>query len=499
MALADQAGSQAAAAPAAAKEGGLLDQIISNTRIAINSEEQQNARDILSEFVSQVSARHIKQSRDVASSIEQRIKEIDELLSTQLSAVMHAPEFQKLEGTWRGLHYLVKNTVTSPGLKIRMMNASKSDIMTDIRNSPTYDKTALFEKVYEEEFGQFGGSPYGLLIGDFQFGRSQEDVALLEKIAEVAAAAHAPFITGTDPNMFGLDSFTQLGRPSRIDKIFDQVTYAKWKGFRASENSRYVGLALPRVLARVPYGPETQKIEEFNFEERVDGKEHDKYSWMNAAYALGQRITESFYNYGWCAAIRGVDQGGGGVVRKLPVHTFSTDEGDIALKCPTEVAITDRRQNEIEISGFIPLIHCKNTDYAAFFAVPSANQPKKYFEPNANASAQLSSQLEHMLAVSRFAHYFKAIMRDKVGTFQSREDVQRFMNNWLNNYIIESDTASPETKAEKPLREGRVDVEEIRGKPGEYRAIAYLRPHSRLERLTAGLRLVAELKPAKKA
>ena len=352
----------------------------------------------------------------------------------------------------------------------------------------------MFKKIYEEEYGTFGGAPYGALIGDYEFGRHSQDLAMLERISQVAAAAHAPFIAAASSELFNLDSFTDLGVPRDMAKIFDTIDYGKWRSFRESEDSRYVGLTVPHVLARLPYGPETVPVENFNFKEDVDGKHHKKYLWGNAAYALGTRITNAFSLYGWTAAIRGVE--GGGLVEGLPTHTFRTDDGEIALKCPTEIAITDRREKELSDLGFIPLVHCKGQDYAAFFGTQSAQKAKKYDTDLANANARLSTQLQYILCVSRFAHYMKAIMRDKIGSFMSRKDCENFLNRWIMNYVTPDDTASPAVKAQYPLREARIDVSEVSGKPGVYKAAAFLRPHFQLDELSISLRLVAELPPS---
>jgi type VI secretion system protein ImpC len=355
----------------------------------------------------------------------------------------------------------------------------------------------MFKKIYEEEYGVFGGSPFGLLVGDYEIANHPQDMSLIEKMSNVAAAAHAPFIAAAAPAMLNLPTFTQLGEPRDLSKIFDSVEFTKWRSFRESEDSRYVGLCLPHILMRQPYGSDTVPVEAFNFEEDVDGKDHSKYLWGNAAYAFAARTTEAFAKYSWCTAIRGVE--GGGLVQDLPTHTFRTDEGDVALKCPTEIAVTDRREKELADMGFIPLVHCKGRDYAAFFSVQSANKPKKYDRDAANANARLSSQLQYMLAVSRFAHYMKAMMRDKVGSFMSRGNCEDFLNRWIANYVLLDDDASQDKKAQYPLREARIQVEEVPGKPGVYRAIAYLRPHFQLDELDVSLRLVAELpQPATK-
>lgn len=469
----------------------LLDQIVEHSKVATNASEKANARDQIGELVDEVLAGTVTISKDLTASIDARIAELDQLLSDQVNAIMHHPEFQKLEASWRGLKYLVMQSETSPSLKIRMLNASKKDLVKDFKSAPEFDQGALFKKIYEEEYGTFGGAPYAALIGDYEFSRHPEDFYLLDELSHVAASAHAPLISSAAPGLFGLESFSDIGKPRDLSKIFDTVEYAKWKSFRESEDSRYVGLVLPHVLGRLPYGADTVPMEAFNFEEDVDGTNHDKYLWTNAAYAFGARLTNAFAQYGWLAAIRGVE--GGGLVEGLPTHTFKTDDGEVALKCPTEVAITDRTEKLLSDLGFLSLVHCKNTDYAAFFGGQSSQKAKTYNTDSANANARLSSQLPYIFAASRIAHYMKSIMRDKIGSFASRENVEQYLNTWLSQYVLLDDSASQEAKAKYPLREARVDVVEVPGKPGVYRAAAFLRPHFQLDELTISLRLVAEL------
>ena len=380
---------------------------------------------------------------------------------------------------------------TGTSLKIKVMNATKKDLLRDFQRAPEFDQSALFKKVYEEEFGVFGGAPFGALIGNYEFSKSGQDIELLGQISQVAAAAHAPFISGTSPEMFNLESFTELEKPRDLAKIFDTTEYAKWKAFRETEDSRYVALTAPRMLLREPYGRTTVPIEPFDYEERVDGSDHGRYLWGNAAWAMGARVTQAFATYGWCATIRGVESGG--LVDGLPVHNFRTDSGDVAMKCPTETPITDRREKELADLGFVPLVHCKGTPNAAFFSVQSGQKPKVYDKDAATANARISAQLPYIFAVSRFAHYLKAIMRDKIGGYMSRSEAERFLNNWINNYTIANDDAGFELKARHPLKEARVDVVEVPGKPGVYRAVAFLRPHFQLDELTMSMRLVAEL------
>lgn len=472
-------------------ETDLLSQILSEGRLAVDDSQTQRAKDMIGEFVSEIMQGQMTVSKNTEAMINSRIAEIDRMLSLQLNEVMHHEDFQKLEGSWRGLNHLVMNSETGTMLKIRVLNTSKKDLLKDMERASEFDQSALFKKVYEEEFGTFGGAPFGALIGDYEFGNNPQDLSLLEKISNVAAAANAPFFSAASAQMFGWNEFQDLTEVRDIAKIFDRTEYAKWRSFRESEDSRYVGLCLPHTLMRLPYGSETKPTETFNYEEDVDGKDHKKYLWGNAAYSMGTRLTESFAKYQWCASIRGVE--GGGLVQGLPVHTFKTDEGDIALKCPTEISITDRREKEFSDLGFIPLVHCKNTDYAAFFAAQSCQKAQKYDKDEANANARLSTQLPYIMAVSRFAHYLKAMMRDKVGSFMSRSNCETFLNQWIQNYVTPNDDASAETKAQYPLREARIDVSEVPGKPGVYRAVAFMRPHFQLDELSVSLRLVAEL------
>jgi type VI secretion system protein ImpC len=489
---------KAAAQSAEAKttESSLLDQIVEQGRFGREGAARERGRDMVKEFVAQVLEGEMKLSRDADATINSRIAQIDHLLSLQLNEILHHPAFQKLEASWRGIKYMMDQSETSSMLKIRVLNVSKKELLRDLQRAPEFDQSVMFKKVYEDEFGIFGGEPFGALVGDYEFSKHPEDIELLEKVSQVAAGAHAPFLTAASPELLNLDSFAQLGDPRDIGKIFDSTEFAKWKSFRASEDSRYVGLTMPRVLMRLPYGKDTKPVDEFSYEEGVDGTDHSKYLWGNAAYALGARLTTAFAQYGWCASIRGVE--GGGLVEGLPTHTFRTDDGDVALKCPTEVAITDLREKELADQGLIPLVHCKGTDYAAFFSVQSANKPKKFDKAAANANARLSSQLPYILAVSRFAHYMKSIMRDKIGGFMSRIQCQTFLTQWIMQYVTEDDQASASVKAKFPLREARIEVSEIPGKPGAYRAIAFLRPHFQLDELTVSLRLVAELPPPAK-
>lgn len=494
--MAEKAQQQEAQVQEQTQEVGLLDQILTEGRMARDEFQKERAKDMIGEFVNQVMAGELTLSKNMDVAINSRIAEIDRLITAQMNEIMHHEDFQKLEGSWRGIHHLVKNSLTGPQLKIRVMSVSKKELLKDFERALEFDQSALFKKIYEEEYGTFGGAPYGALIGDYEFGNHPQDMALLENLSQVAAAAHAPFLSAASAELFGWDTFSEMNEVRDVAKIFDRTEYAKWRSFRESEDSRYVGLTLPHVLGREPYGAATRPTESFNFEEDVDGTDHKKYLWSNAAYALGTRLTEAFSMHGWCVAIRGVE--GGGLVDGLPTHTFQTDEGEVAMKCPTEVAITDRREKEFSDNGFIPLVHCKGTDYAAFFATQSAGKAKKYDTDEANANARLSTQLQYIFAVSRFAHYLKSMMRDKIGSFMSQSDCQLFLNRWINNYVTPDDNASAAVKAKFPLREARVEVAEVPGKPGCYRSVAFLRPHFQLDELSVSLRLVADLPPPAK-
>ncbi|HUD65485.1 MAG TPA: type VI secretion system contractile sheath large subunit [Candidatus Sulfotelmatobacter sp.] len=487
------AGSSAVVEQAA--ESSLLDQIVEQGRFG-DPTARERGKGLIKEFVAQVLEGSMALGRDADQMISARVAQIDHLISLQLNEVLHNPQFQKLESTWRGLKYLLDQSETGSMLKIRILNASKKDLLRDLQRAPEFDQSAMFKKVYEEEYGIFGGEPFGALVGDYEFSKHPEDLELLEKVSQVAASAHAPFLSAASSELLNMPSFTALDQPRDIGKIFDSTEYAKWKGFRESEDSKYVCLTCPRILMRLPWGKETAPVEGFSFEEGVDGTDHNKYLWGNAAYALAAKMTQAFSTYGWCVAIRGVE--GGGLVDGLPSHTFRTDEGDVALKCPTEIAITDRREKELADQGLVPLVHCKGTDKAAFFSIQSCNRPKLYDSDTATANARISAQLPYMMATCRFAHYLKAMMRDKIGGFMSRDECYRFLNRWIGQYVTQDDQASQTAKAKFPLREARVDVEEVKGKPGVYRAIAYLRPHFQLDELNVSLRLVAELPAAAK-
>lgn len=481
---------QTAAQTTTEDAGSLLDEIIQATRPQ-DDREADRARSYFQQFLDQVVQPDQVISKDVESTISYWIGEIDQKLSSQLNEIMHHQEFQKLESTWRGLHYLVHQSETGESLKIRVLNVSKRDLLKDLEKAAEFDQSALFKKIYEEEYGQLGGRPYGMLVGDYDFGRGAEDLNLLKMISQVAACSHSPFVAAASPKMFNMERYDELSKPRDLAKIFEGVEYAQWKSFRESEDSRYVALTMPRVLARLPYGQNFNRVSEFNFEEEVDGTDHDKYSWMNASWAYAARITDAVAKYGWMIRTRGVE--GGGKVEGLPVHTFPTDDGDVAMKCPTEIAISDRREFELSNLGFMPLLHSKDRDYAVFMGAQSAQKPKAYFDPAANANAELSAKFNLLLCTSRFAHYLKVMARDKIGSFMDQSKCELWLNDWIMNYCVDPNGASDEVKAARPLAEASVQVREVAGKPGWFEAVAYLKPHYQLETLATSLRLVAEV------
>ncbi|OGT64541.1 MAG: EvpB family type VI secretion protein [Gammaproteobacteria bacterium RIFCSPHIGHO2_12_FULL_45_9] len=475
----------------ATESGTLLDQILSTGKMVRQVEQRSLAEQMVGEFARQILDEEMKVSVNTVSMIESQIKHIDELLTAQINEIIHHEDFKTLESTWRGLNYLVMNTETSTTLKIRVLNASKKDISDDLKKAVEFDQSALFKQIYEEEYGTFGGTPYGLLVGDYYFGKHPQDIALLELVSNVAAAAHAPFMTGTSPELLNLDSFTDLPRPRDLAKIFEGSDYIKWRSFRDTPDSRYVGLCMPHVLMRLPYGPDTLPVDEFNFVEDVSGKDHSRYLWGNAAFAFAERVTRSFALYKWCAAVRGVE--GGGLVENLPVHVFKTDEGDLVAKCPTEIAITDRREKELNDLGLIALCYQKNTDKSAFFGAASTNKPKIYDQDAATANAYLSAQLPYIFSASRFAHYLKVIVRDKIGSFTTKSSLEQELNRWINLYVIKDPNADQRDKSMYPLQDARIDVVENPAKPGAYRAIAYVKPHFQLDEVHTSIRLVADL------
>jgi type VI secretion system protein ImpC len=433
-------------------------------------------------------------SEDVIGTIKAIIAEIDKKLSDQVNQILHHERFQQVESAWRGLHYLVNNTETDSMLKIRVLNISKKDLGKTLKKfkGAAWDQSPLFKKLYEEEYGQLGGEPYGCLVGDYYFDHTPGDVELLGQMAQTAAAAHAPFIAGAGPTLMGMDSWQELANPRDLAKIFGAPDYAPWRSLRESEDSRYVGLAMPRFLARLPYGAKTDPVEKFEFEEEATGGDSRHYAWANSAYAMAANINRSFKLYGWCTSIRGVESGGS--VEALPVHTFPSDDGGVDMKCPTEIAISDRREAELANCGLMPLIHRKNTDTAAFIGAQSLQKPQEYYDPDATSNARLAARLPYLFASCRFAHYLKCMVRDKVGSFKERADMERYLSDWIMNYVILNPENAGETaRAQKPLAGAEVKVEDVEGNPGYYTAKFHLRPHYQLEGVNITMSLVSRL------
>nr|WP_321983232.1 type VI secretion system contractile sheath large subunit [uncultured Lichenicoccus sp.] len=490
-------GAETAAKPSAdiALEGAsLLDQVVGATRQTAPDQ----AQDLVKALVEQALAGTVTFDRNLTRTISQTIAEIDRKLSRQLNAIIHTEKFLKLEGSWRGLNYLVKQSETGTQLKIRMFNLSKRELNRDLTKAVEFDQSQLYKKIYENEFGTPGGEPFGALIGDYEWTNHPDDIESLKLVSQVAAAGFSPFISAAGAGMFGFSDWTELSRPRDLAKIFDTVEYAKWRSFRDSEDSRFVSLVMPRVIARLPYGHATKPIDEFDYEEApIDeagvarSQQHHDYCWMNAAYVMGARMTDAFAQHGFCVAIRGAE--GGGKVEGLPTHNFISDDGDQDTKCPTEIAITDRRENELSGLGFLPLSHYKNEDYAVFVGGQSVQKPKTYDRPAATANARLSARLPYLMATGRFAHFLKVMARDKIGSPIEASDCEQFLNRWINNYVNTNDKAGPESKAKYPLREAQIKVEEIPGRPGSYNAVAYLRPWLQMEELTTSMRMVAEI------
>ncbi len=438
-------------------------------------------------------------SSDTVASIEAMIAEIDKKLSEQVNLILHHADYQKLESAWRGLHYMVSNTETDEQLKIRVMPISKQELGKTLKRykGTAWDQSPLFKKLYEEEYGQFGGEPFGAIVGDYHFDHSPPDVELLGEMSKIAAAAHAPFITGAAPNVMQMDSWSELANPRDLTKIFTTPEYAAWRSLRESDDARYVALCMPRFLGRIPYGAKTNPVDAFNFEEDTVGADHDKYSWCNAAYAMATNVNRSFKVYGWCSRIRGIESGG--AVENLPTHTFPTDDGGVDMKCPTEIAISDRREAELSKNGFLAMIHRKNSDFAAFIGAQSLQKPTEYDDPDATSNAALAARLPYLFACNRFAHYLKCMVRDKVGSFKSRDEMERWLNQWIGLYVDgDPVNSSEDTKARRPLAAAEVVVEEVEGAPGYYQSKFFLKPHYQLEGLSVSLRLVSKL-PSEKS
>ncbi|WP_439579645.1 type VI secretion system contractile sheath large subunit [Elioraea sp.] len=493
--MAEAQGAPAGAPGAAAVE---TESLLGAAIAATKQTEKDRAEELIKTLTEEALKGTVTFSKNLTVTFNRAIEAIDRKMSAQLAEIMHQPGFTKLEGTWRGLNYLVMNSETGTSLKIRVLNATKRELNRDLTKATEFDQSQLFKKIYENEFGTPGGEPYGALIGDYEWSNHPDDIETLRLVSNVAAASFAPFLSAAGAGLFGFSDWTELSKPRDLAKIFDTAEYMKWRSFRDTEDSRFVSLVMPRVLARLPYGANTKPIEEFGYEEApyneagaAQAMGHHDYCWMNAAYVMGARLTDAFAKYGFCTAIRGAE--GGGKVENLPTHVFTSDDGDPDAKCPTEIGITDRRENELSNLGFLPLCHYKNTDYAVFFGAQTAQKPKKYDRPEATANAAISARLPYIMATSRFAHFLKVMARDKIGSFMEATDCEAWLNRWIGNYVNGNPNAGPEMKARYPLREARVEVKEIPGKPGAYNAVAYMRPWLQMEELTTSMRMVARI------
>ncbi len=467
----------------------LLDQAIQATK----QTDAEEAQALLKTLTEEAMKGTVTWNKNLMVTFRKAIESIDAAISKQLREVMHHERFQQLEGTWRGAHYLIMNSETSRTLKLKMFNASKKELAKDLSRAVEFDQSQTFKKLYENEFGSPGGEPYGAIVGDYQFTNHPDDIELLGNMSNVSAAAFCPFLTASSPEFFGFNDWSELSKPRDLSKIFDSAEYTKWRSFRESDDSRFVTMAMPRFLSRMPYGAETKPIEEFAYEEfaDIDRPENNNYCWSNAAYVLGARMTNAFAQYGWCTAIRGAE--GGGRVDDLPVHLTTTDDGDIDMQCPTEIGITDRREAELSGLGFMPLSHYKNTDYAVFFGSQTTQKPAVYDSHDATANAAISARLPYIMATSRIAHYLKVMARDKIGSFMEAEDMQQWLNRWINNYVNASEEGGQDMRAQYPLREAKVEVKPVPGSPGSYSAVAWLRPWLQMEELTTSLRMVARI------
>ncbi|EMQ4275949.1 type VI secretion system contractile sheath large subunit [Vibrio alginolyticus] len=472
-----------------------LDQAIGATK----QTEASRAEELIKTLAEEAMKGTVTWNKNLTVTFREAINLLDRQISDQLSEVMHHPELQKLEGSWRGLNYLVMNSETSSTLKVRMMSMTKKELHKDLSKAVEFDQSQIFKKVYESEFGSAGGEPYGALIGDYEFTNHPEDIESLRLMSNVAASGFSPFLSAASPALFGFDEWTELSKPRDLDKVFESLEYAQWRSFRESADSRFVSLTMPKVLARLPYGQATAPVEEFGFEEfEVDpvsgiavNAEHNDYCWMNSSYVLGVKLTDAFSKYGFCTAIRGAE--GGGRVDNLPTHFFMSDDGDPDMKCPTEIGITDRREAELGKLGFLPLCHYKNTNYAVFFGAQTCQKPANHESPEVTANAAISARLPYMMATSRFAHYLKVMARDKIGSFMEAEDVESWLNRWILGYVNASEGGGQEIRAKYPLADARVQVKEIPGAPGSYNAVAWLKPWLQMEELTTSLRLVAKI------
>jgi len=484
---------EAAGAEAEAEEGSLLESMLAEAKIKPEDETYDVARRGIQAFVTEMLAPNRKGERVDKAVVDAMIAEVDQRMSAQINAILHHPDFQKLESTWRGLKYLIDNVNFRENIRVSLLNVSKDQLLEDFEDSPEIVKSGLYKHVYSNEYGTFGGKPFGLLVGNYEFDTGPQDMQLIQNIASVSAMSHAPFMSNAAPKMFGCESYTELPKLKDLQSLFEGPQYARWHSFRESEDSRYVGLCAPRFLLRLPYGPETVPVKSFNFQEDVVG-DHDAYLWGHTAIAMATRVADSFAKYRWCPNIIGPQAGG--AVENLPLHQYEA-MGEIQTKCPTEVQLTERREYEMSEQGFIGLTFRKDSDNAAFFSANSCQKPKIFANTPEGKAAEtnyrLGTQLPYMFIITRLSHYLKVMQREQIGTWKERSDLERELNTWIRQYVVDMENPAPAVRSRKPLRAAQITVEDVEGQPGWYRCGLKVRPHFKYMGASFTLSLVGKL------
>lgn len=422
--------------------------------------------------------------------LDYHISQIDQKLSHQLDAIMHHPVFQEIESTWRGLKFVVDRTDFRRNVKIEILDVSKDALRQDFEDAPEVIQTGFYRHTYIQEYDTPGGEPLGVTISNYEFDRSPQDMTLLRNVSKVAAAAHMPFIASAGPKFFGKETMEEVAAIKDIANYFDRAEYTKWNSFRETDDSRYIGLTLPRVLARLPYGPETVPVRSFNYIEEVKGPDHERYLWANASYAFAANMVQSFIRNGWCVQIRGPQAGG--LVEDLPIHLYDLGTGN-QMKIPTEVLIPETREFEFANLGFVPLSFYKNRDYACFFSANSTQKPALYDTKEATANSRINSRLPYIFLLSRIAHYLKVIQRENIGATKDRRVLELELNKWINNLVTEMTDPSSEVQASHPLRQAKVIVEDIEDNPGFFKVKTFLVPHFQIEGMDINLSMVSQM------
>jgi len=484
---------QAAGQAAAAANDSLLDQIMAQTKMAPADDSYAIAKKGVEAFVAELIKPGSAYAKADKTAIDLMIAEIDRKLSKQVDAIIHSDPFQKLESSWRGLKFLCGRTDFNENVKIEMFNVSKDDLIADFEDAPETTQSGMYKVAYTKEYGQFGGEPYAAIIGNYEFSHSSQDIGLLQKLASVATMTHAPFITSASPKMFGVDDYTQLANLKDLKDIFDGPQYTKWNSFRNSEDARSVGMCAPKFLLRLPYGANTTPVKAFNYEEDVKGK-HGNYCWGNSCFAFASRLSDSFAKYRWCPNVIGPQSGG--TVDNLPLHQYES-MGEIETKIPTEVLISERREFELSEQGFIALAMRKGSDNACFFSANSCQRPKTFGNTAEGKAAEmnyrLGTQLPYMFIMSRIAHYLKVMQREQIGSWKEREDLERELNSWIQQYVAGMDNPSPAIRSKCPLREAEIKVDNVPGEAGWYRVSMKVRPHFKYMGASFTLSLVGKL------